>query len=172
MSLLDLAYDEIPLLRAYDDGRGEIVFEDVGKPLSEGRSNRQFTSIYDGPIRMSLLWNHNGHERFTLGFGKDEDELRVYLNAKMMDLSDFDELKNEVGDLPSQYRDFLQEIGFAARDAGVDISGVRDIEFVKEWQRHSESSDASWLLPSDDDYEWVIRRVVSGETLMPAPVTR
>ncbi|NTF23623.1 hypothetical protein G6L37_35200 [Agrobacterium rubi] len=163
MSLLDLAYDEIPLLRAYDEGRGEIVFEEAGRPLSEGRSNRQFNSAFDGPIRMSLLRN-DGAERFTLAFGKDEDELRDYLSAKMMDLSDFDELKNEAGDLPARYRDFIQEIRFSARDAGVDISEVRDIEFVREWQRHSETSAASWLIPSDEDYEWVTRRVLATET--------
>lgn len=157
MSPFDLSHYEIPLLRAYDDGRGEIVFEEAGLPLSQGRSNRQFTTIYDGPIRMSLLWSHNGYDRHTLGYGKDEDELRDYLNDKMMALSDYDEMKNEIGDLPVQYRDFIQEIRFAAADAGMDTSGVRDIEFIKEWQRHSDNSAASWLTPSDEDYDRVLR---------------
>jgi hypothetical protein len=133
ISPFDLNYDDIEPLRAVRDGRGILEVEsDV----------RVFMMAWSRAEDDLSKW---------IAFGGSEEEAREDLNERLAALDAYEELIDECGSIPAKYRDLVEAVRAAADERGIQWADMDDVALVREWERHSETSAANWLLPDADD---------------------
>lgn len=140
-SPFSLRLDEIEALRAVRDGRGILEVE---------RDVRTYVMGWAPAKTEMSVW---------IGVGASEEEACADLEEKLEALAAYEDLADEIGIIPPRYRDLVEDVHAVARERCVDQNLIDDIALVREWERHSAMSAASWLVPDEDDIERFVDRL-------------
>lgn len=132
-SPFSLRHDEIEALRAVRDGRGHLEVErDISAYIMGWAPSDTEASVW-------------------IGFGMSEEEARADLAERLETLAVHEEMLDEIGVMPHRYRDLVEAVHAAAENSGIDRNEIDDVAIIREWERHSETSAANWLIPDDND---------------------